>query len=432
MHGTLGAVAANASCILVDRSDQSVFNCVLSNLLAKVKGMTSRGTKRFPISRALLLLISINTIMSLGMNLTNSLWPLYLKSLGATVLQLSYFVSMTGMIGTLVRIPSGAVSDLWGRRKIIVASILLAVFPPFLYTLSDHWQQLIPWAVIYSIAFALYMPSRMAIVADYTSKENLIRTYSIINLTWPLGSIIGPAVGGVLQSFLGWNAIFYLTTTLYAFCLLPAVLLPKPPEHGFEEPEELAAEKAKLDLGLFRSLLPFFMLNLFTGLAMGTVSTITPVYLVEKFNVATAEIGLFISLGFGVMAVLTQVPAGILAERIGRTKFMSACFALMPFLFIFWVSIENVILLLLIQMAINGLWSMTWPASASVFTEHAPRNRRGVSFGLTQAGIMLGFALGPTIGGYLWEILGRGSPYYASALFIALCVPVMHFVREKA
>ena len=369
--------------------------------------------------------------MSLGMNLANSLWPLYVTSLGATVLQLSYLVSMTGMIGTLVGITCGFISDLWGRRKIIMASILLAIFPPFLYTFSDHWQQLIPWAVIYSTAFALYMPSRMAIVADYTSKENLIRAYSIINLTWPLGSIIGPAVGGVLQSSLGWNAIFYLTTTLHAFCLLPAVLLSKPPEHGFEEQEELTAKTVKLDLAFFRTILAFFMLNLFTGLAMGTVSTITPVYLVDKFNVTTAEIGLFISLGFGFIAILTQVPAGILAERIDKIKFMSACYALMPFLFIFWVSIENLILLLLIQMAINGLWSMTWPASIYMVTEHAPRTRRGVFFGLTQAGIMLGFALGPTIGGYLWEILGKGSPYYASALFIALCIPVMHFIREK-
>jgi len=70
--------------------------------------------------------------MSLGMNLTNSLWPLYVQSLGATVLQVSFLISITGLAGTLLRIPSGVLSDLYGRRKIIVVSIVLAISPPLL------------------------------------------------------------------------------------------------------------------------------------------------------------------------------------------------------------------------------------------------------------------------------------------------------------
>jgi DHA1 family multidrug resistance protein-like MFS transporter len=374
--------------------------------------MTPKLIRRFPLNRELVLLFIINTIMSLGMNLTNSLRPLYIQSLGATVLEVSFVISITGLAGTIMRLPSGFISDIYGRRKIIILSILLAISPPLLYTFSSNWEQLIIWGIVYSIAFALFMPSRMAIVADYTSTANRMRVYSIMNLAFPLGSIIGPTIGGFLENTHGWNMIFYVATALYLFCLVPSLVLSKPPRNTFENDKKSSSKRAKIDLKFLRPLLSFFFLNLFTGLGMGTVSPITPIYLMDKFNVSTAEIGLFISVGFGVTTILTQIPAGILADKIGRKKFIAIC--------------------LMVQMGINALWSMTWPASISLLMEHSPRNRRGLSSGLTQTGIMFGFAIGPYIGGYLWETVGMAFPYYASALFLILCIPTISFIKEKS
>jgi MFS family permease len=53
-----------------------------------------------------------------------------------------------------------------------------------------------------------------------------------------------------------------------------------------------------------------------------------------------------------------------------------------------------------------------------------------VASGITQAGVMLGFTVGPTIGGYLWELLGPLVPYYASGLFFMLCLPIVPFIKE--
>lgn len=364
------------------------------------------------------------------MNLTNSLWPLYVQSLGATVLQVSFLISITGLAGTLLRIPSGVLSDLYGRRKIIVVSIVLAISPPLLYTFTGHWEQLIPWGIVYAIAFALYMPSRMAIVADYTSVETRIRVFSIMNLAFPLGSLISPTLGGVLESEYGWNAVFYVATVLYIFCLVPGLLLPKPPRQEVNERVENQVTRVRLDFAFFRSLFAFFLLNFFTGLGMGTVSAITPIYLTERFHVSTAEVGLFISVGFGLTTILTQIPAGVLAEKVGRKRFITACFAVIPVLFVLWTTVQSFVLLLPLQMAINGLWSMTWPSSLTLLMERVPATRRGVSSGITQAGIMLGFTVGPIIGGYLWETLGTLFPYYASAIFFALCLPIVPFLKE--
>jgi DHA1 family multidrug resistance protein-like MFS transporter len=368
--------------------------------------------------------------MSLGMNLTNSLWPLYIQSLGATVLEVSTVISLAGVVGTFLRAPSGLISDRYGRRKIIITSVLLAIAPPIFFTFSSHWKQLIPWGMLYSAAFALYMPSRMAIIADYTTQDARTRIYSIMNLSWPLGSLLAPTLAGVLESSYGWNLIFYVATVLYMFGVVPCLLLPSP-SFSSSERQESIHEREKLDSTFFRPLVAFTLLNLFQGLGMGTVQSITPIYLTETFKISTAEVGLFISIGFGVTAILTQLPAGMIAERVGRKKFIATCLVLAPPFFFLWTVIDNLIILLMIQMVINGLWSMTWPATLSLLMEHTPKTRRGLASGITQTGIMLGFTIGPYIGGYLWEVMGQLTPYYGAALFFALCMPIIPFLREK-
>jgi len=369
--------------------------------------------------------------MSLGFNVTNALWPLYIQNLDATVLQVSFLISITGVAGTLLRIPSGLLSDLYGRRRIIVISTLLAFFPPLLFTFSNNWTQLIPWSIVYSIAFALFMPSRMAIIADYTPVERLMQVYSILNLSWPIGSLIGPTLSGLLENHFGWNTVFYMATLLYLFCIIPSLLLPKPSKKSVKEDITAPHHDERINSTFIRSLLPFFLLNLFTGLGIGSVNSITPIYLTERFKVSSAIVGLFISIGFGLIMILTQIPASYLADKIGRRKFIAICFSLIPFLFVLWTFARNIILLLLIQMAINSLWSMTWPATLSLLMEHVPKTRRGLSSGLTQSGIMLGFTVGPTIGGYLWEIFGKTYPYYAAAFFLAICIPITSFISDR-
>ena len=393
--------------------------------------MSSKQTRRLPVTRELALILLTDILTSLAMNLTNSLWPLYIQSLGATVMQVSLVITITGLAGTLMRAPSGLISDLYGRRKIIILSILLSTFPPLLYTFSKSWGQLMPWGIIYNIAFSLYMPSRIAVVADYTPIEYRTRAYSIMNLAGPLGGILGPTMGGLLQNFYGWNSIFYTATALYASALIPVLLLPKPQKNPEDNVESLDDTK-RIDLAFIRQLLPFFLFDLCIGMGIGTVSMITPIYLTDKFKISTVEVGIFISISFGLMMFLSQIPGGILADRFGRKRIITASATLLPVLSIIWTMADNFILLLLIQMAINSLWSMTWPAILSLFMERTPRNRRGIAQGITQTCTTFGFTIGPSVGGYMWETYGKVFPYYTSAFFLLFCIPVILMVKEKS
>jgi MFS family permease len=378
------------------------------------------------LSREVLLLLFIGSIMSLGMNLVNALRSLYIQSLGATVLQVSIVIALTGVVGTVLRLPSGLLSDRYGRHRIIGLSVILACVPPVLYTLSAQWFDVIPWGIIYSVAFALYMPSRMAIVADYTPTEHLIRVYSLLNLAWPIGSILGPTLSGLLENQYGWHAVFYVATILHSLAILPALVLPDPSTSTTEH----RRRSSRLDRAFLAPLLPFFLFNVCIGLGIGSVESITPIYLIESFQISTTDVGLFLSIGFGVTTLVTQIPAGFLAEKVGKKRFLTLCVTFLPPLFLIWPFIDHLLVLLLLQMAINGLWSMTWPAFLSLLMDKASPARRGITTSLTQMGMMTGFTLGPYIGGYLWDTVGLTFPYFASALFCALCVVSTRFITD--
>jgi DHA1 family multidrug resistance protein-like MFS transporter len=270
-----------------------------------------RFSSRQLMNRDLKLLFFIDFIMSLGMNLTDSLRALYIQSLGATVLEISFVVSVTGLAGTLLRVPSGIFSDSRGRRNIIIMSIILSIFPPLMYTMSQNWEQLIPWGIIYSAAFAFYMPSRMALVADFTTPENRTRIYSIMGIAFPLGGTVGPTIAGLIQGANGWNMIFYSASILFMICLVPALLLPKPAKSDNEQDKEpQIGNRSKLDLTFIHPILAFVFLNLLLGLGIGTVSNITPIYLADRFSMSTADVGLFISVSSGLTMILCQIREG--------------------------------------------------------------------------------------------------------------------------
>ena len=74
---------------------------------------------------------------------------------------------------------------------------------------------------------------------------------------------------------------------------------------------------------------------------------------------------------------------------------------------------------------------MTWPASATILMSLVDRSKWGLTTGIGQTGVRLGFAIGPILGGALWEAYGATTPFYASAALIALSILFLIPIREK-
>jgi len=298
----------------------------------------------------------------------------------------------------------------------ILTSVVLAVIPPIFYMWAEDWGELIIWAVMYASAFAIFMPTRNAWIADLVEPGDRVKAYSFLNMAFPLGSILGPLLGGFLVDWSGWAILFLVAAFVHGLCFLPTLAIGEA-YHDIYEKEKTSSDTTKR--GEIRVFLLLFLLQFLFGFGFGTI----PIYLTERFQTTATQIGFFTSIGFGLTAVLAQIPAPALLGRLGRGTLIFYCCLALPLSLFLWPYSRSYLELMILRMVATLAWSMTWSSTASLLMESAPRSRRGLFSGLVQSSIMLGFTVGPTLAGWLWEEIGYNAPLYASSLIFAITIP---------
>jgi MFS family permease len=165
---------------------------------------------------------------------------------------------------------------------------------------------------------------------------------------------------------------------------------------------------------LRKELLPAAIAGTIVMLGLGFVIPIFPVYISQK-GATNFQLGLIFS-SFTFTQFLLQPFTGGLSDRYGRKPFMVgglACYGLVTFLYVFADSLHQVFLIRLVHGIGAG---MIWPALTAFFIDHAPVERRAESMGLLSAVEMLGFAIGPFLGGMLFTLGGMNLPFIGCSL----------------
>jgi len=372
--------------------------------------------------RNLLFLFAINVGVSIVNSEISPIWPLYLEILGATVVDISLVASIANLVDTFLRSFTGMASDVYGRRGFIIMSSVLGMVALFLYTLPRSWPHMIPLAVLYMASFSLFMPARTAFIADCCPPERRTRIYSAINISWPIGSVLGPVIGGILAERFGWSYSFYVASAISAITIIPGMMLHE---------RKMTHTKLGFSIRSLKPALPFFVFNFLMGFGIGSTSTIIPLYVHQLFNATPTDVGFFFAIGSGVAMFIAQLPATWIPAKYGRRRTLILCLSILPLMFLLWPFAGDYTTLLLIYMAINGFWSMSWPSSLSLLMDAADADQRGVLTGFVQTSLMFGFTAGPLLGGILWEGIGPTAPFYASMLILATSLPIVPKLRSS-
>lgn len=120
------------------------------------------------------------------------------------------------------------------------------------------------------------------------------------------------------------------------------------------------------------------------------------------------------------VAVLTRIPAGQLADRFGRRRFMllgAACFSLAPLIYI----ASRGMPLLLLGRVVHGLGLATFTTAFQALVANlAPADRRGEALGLAGASVSIAFVSAPLAGDWLATTLGYTPFFVMSAAAAAV------------
>jgi EmrB/QacA subfamily drug resistance transporter len=126
----------------------------------------------------------------------------------------------------------GRLSDLFGRRPIIIFAISLFLVGSVLCGLSQQMWQLILFRGIQGLGGGAIFPVSLAVVADLYTPAERGKYLGLFGAVFGLSSLLGPAIGGIITDNISWHWVFFVNVPLglvslaVIWRLLPAIRRP--------------------------------------------------------------------------------------------------------------------------------------------------------------------------------------------------------------
>jgi EmrB/QacA subfamily drug resistance transporter len=104
----------------------------------------------------------------------------------------------------------GRLADLYGRKPIFLFGIAVFLVGSALCGLSGSIEQLIAFRAVQGLGAGAVMPMSMTIIGDAFGVERRAKMQGFFAAVWGASSVVGPAVGGLIVTYLAWGWIFYV------------------------------------------------------------------------------------------------------------------------------------------------------------------------------------------------------------------------------
>lgn len=122
----------------------------------------------------------------------------------------------------------GKLSDSHGRRNVFIAGLVLFAISSLACALSPNIYFLIGSRILQGLSGGSLMPSAYGIVADRFEGPNRSQAIGLISAVFPIGSVIGPILGGIIVDNWGWRWTFAINVpTALVVVALGLLILPK-------------------------------------------------------------------------------------------------------------------------------------------------------------------------------------------------------------
>ena len=359
--------------------------------------------------------------------------PRFAESLGATPELIGIVVAASTVTGVLFKLPAGTLSDLLGRRRVMLLGAVFFAVPPFLYPLVEDAGTLLALRFVHGFATAIFSPVAAAYVASLgdAGRGGRLGWFSSAN---DLGATAGPLLGGLILYATANFSVSYLLVGLLGIVALaltlrvPEIEAPAPPAAT-----SLAARAAELWQGLREvittpAVLTAAVVEATMYLGFGAFLGFLPLY-ARTAGLNDAAIAAILALQLAI-AVLAKPIAGKLSDRFGRKPVivigLFACAAALPLIFRM-ASLAG--FLAVVPLLGLGIAAVT-PATNALIADLVAVRRLGAGMGVFGTIWDVGEAAGPILAGILIGHIGYVRAFDVIAAVIA-AIAVVFAVRVR-
>ena len=355
--------------------------------------------------------------------------PLFAQSLGASLAEIGWIVIASTIPGILVSFPAGALSDFLGKRRVLLASLVVFATAPFLYLFVTNAWQLMAVRFYHGFATAIFGTVASAAIAERYTTDRAARlsTYSSVTI---VGRSVAPFLGGFLISMASFGAV-YIACAISGVLALAAGMFIKDHE---------ALPRGKLELPHYwqsmqtvlrnRGIMVVSLVEAAQYLVFGAIEAFLALF-AATIGIPAWQIGII--LGVQLVSIVFMKPLmGKVSDRVGRKQVIipglitgAASVALLP-------TLPNFIGLSILSL-VFGLGFATVTSSTSAMVADLTRDGRfGSSMGVLRTVMDVGQSIGPVLTGWMVGAAGYGYAFNLLAVILMLAALLLMLFARTA
>ncbi len=304
----------------------------------------------------------------------------------------------------------GVLADRWGRKKILVPSLLLFGIAGTACAFARDFNLLLLMRFVQGVGAASLLSLSVTLIGDLYVGERRTAAMGYNASVSSIGTATYPILGGTL-AVLGWNYPFMISLAAIPIALLVSFAL--------KNPEPKGEQNLKVYLGnAWKSLRNRQIVGLFIAsaanfvLLYGAYVTYLPLLIADSFGASSFVIGLVLST-VSVAIALTSSQLSRLTRAFSASTLIRASFVLYALALVIVPFVPN-LWLLFIPTTIFGIGlGIGFPSIQTLLAELAPKEYLGAVMSVNGTFFGLGQTLGPLLMGITFGLGGINAVFYA-------------------
>lgn len=335
---------------------------------------------------------------------------LFAESLGAGPERIGLIISVSTLTGVFLKLPSGALSDIYGRRMLLRVGVVAFGVPPFIYPFVTDLNLLTGLRMVHGLATAIFAPSALAMVAElYRERRGAaLGTYTACTQS---GSLLGPFIGGYLAYAAGFSSAF-VTAGIFgciAIVMFYSLRLNEPPPRVQEkglEPVFVEMWKGFVVVGRNRKVLITSSTDAAKMIANGALMAFLPLYGVSV-GLNPGEVGLLFTVQ-SLTSFLSKPIMGRVSDQVGRKPLIMIGLLICAFTFVSIPHISGFALLLMLSAGFGFGEAVVSSSSSAFVADCSEFKTLGAGMGMQGTIGDIGHASGPLLAGLLIANMSYG------------------------
>jgi DHA1 family tetracycline resistance protein-like MFS transporter len=308
----------------------------------------------------------------------------------------------------VLSLPLGRAADSVGRRTFLIAGLVLTAAGSALIAASDSIAVLMGGRAVQGIGSAASWIAALALVSDLAAPGRRGEAIGVALAATGAGSIAGPALGGVAADVLSFEAPFLivggasLALAACALAVLPREARRRAPAAS---PWRTIATSTRSGTGAVAT-----AVVLAGAGTLGLVEVVAPLDLDARLGLSSSVIGLLFAGSIAVDAALAPL-GGRWGDRRGRRGPAASGLAAMALSAVLLAGLGGTLGAALALGVYGAGFSLSFAAAIPWLDEAFGALERGLAYGVLNMLYAAGYAIGPVIGGALFDLGGAGLAY---------------------